>query len=85
MSSISKVVPSCPPIVYDYELFFEKPIGEIINPDLKHAIEDVRHASSKKDALEKAFNLVVKRYKGYRFSTYIFFWKIFETNPNKLW
>lgn len=68
-----------------FNLFFKQSIGEITNPDIKHAIEHVRHASSKKDALERAFKLITKRHRGYRFRTYIFFWKILEANPNKLW
>lgn len=66
-------------------LFSKEPIGEIINPDLKQAIDYVKMVSSKKNALERAFKIIVKRYRGYRFRTYIFFWKVFETDPNKLW
>jgi len=64
---------------------YKEPISEITNPDLVQAIDYVKQAPSKKDALEKAFNLIVKRFKGYRFRTYLLFWKAFETNPNKLW
>lgn len=66
-------------------LFSKKPIGEITNLDLQRAIEHVKHASSKKDALDRAFELIVTRYQGYRFRTYIYFWKAFEADPNKLW
>lgn len=66
-------------------LFSKEPVGEITNPDLLQAIDYVKQASSKKDSLERAFKLIVKRYKGYRFRTYIYFWKAFETDPNKLW
>jgi len=60
-------------------------IGEIENTDLQNAIKHVHEPSTKKEALEKAFELITNRYKGYRFFTYLFFWKIFEINPNILW
>lgn len=66
-------------------LLHTDPIGEITNPDLKAVIVSVRRASSKEEALRRAFTLVVGRYRGYRFRTYVYFWKAFETDPNKLW
>lgn len=68
-----------------FHLLHTDPIGEITNPDLKRAITSVKAARSKEGALERAFSLIVKRYKGYRFRTYMYFWKAFEHDPNKLW
>lgn len=66
-------------------LFSKQPIGEITNPDLLQAIGYVKKASSKKEALDRAFEIITKRYQGYHFQTYIYFWKAFENDPNKLW
>lgn len=65
--------------------FTREPIGKITNPDLQRAIKQVKQVSSKEEALKRAFALVVNRYRGYRFHTYLLFWKALETNPNKLW
>lgn len=61
--------------------FSKEPIGDITNPDLQKAIDEVKKASSKDAALRRAFQLVTQRFCGYRFRTYLFFWKAFEKNP----
>lgn len=66
-------------------LFSKEPISKITDKELLLAINQVKHARSKEEALKRAFKIIVDKFKGYRFSTYILFWKALETNPNKLW
>lgn len=63
----------------------KEPLPEITNTNLIAAIDTVRKSSSKKEALEKAYQQITNRYRGYRFLTYTLFWRIFEADPNKLW
>ena len=66
-------------------LFSKEPISKITDKNLQQAIIYVKHAHSKEEALKRAFKIIVNKYKGYRFRTYIFFWEALEKNPNKLW
>lgn len=66
-------------------LFAKEPIPPITNPDLHNAIDYVKKAESKEDALKRAFETVTSRYKSFRFGTYLFFWKAWEKDPNRLW
>lgn len=65
--------------------FTKEPITEITNSALIQAIDTVKKSSSKKEALENAYQQITTRYRGYRFLTYTLFWRIFESDPNKLW
>lgn len=66
--------------------FFSKlPIPVITNKSLQAAIKQVREANSQSEALETAFRIITTRYRGYRFHTFLFFWKAFQSNPNHLW
>lgn len=66
-------------------LFSKEVIGEITDPDLLWAVEKVRAAGSKELALKRASEVVTERCRGYRLRTYLYFWKAFETDPNRLW
>lgn len=57
----------------------------ITNPALRHAIDSVASQPTKEQALEKAYQLMSRRYRGYRFRTYLYFWRAFEKDPNLLW
>lgn len=66
--------------------FFEKlPVPKITKPGLLKAIAKVKASKSQRDALETAYDIVTTRYGGKRFHTYLFFWKAFQKNPNRLW
>lgn len=65
--------------------FSKEPIPPITNPALLKAIDEVRACNSKETALQKAFDIVTARFRGYHFMTYILFWKALENDPNKLW
>lgn len=72
--------------MYTIPNFFKKEvIPDITNLNLIAAIDTVRKSSSKKEALDKAYQQIISRYRGYRFLTYTLFWRIFEADPNKLW
>jgi hypothetical protein len=66
-------------------LFSKEPIREITNKDLLQSINLVKHSRSKEEALKRAFKIITSKFKGYRFRTYILFWKAWEKDPNKLW
>lgn len=66
-------------------LFSKELIPTISNQDLLRSIEEVKLAKNKREAIEIAFNLITKKYRGFRFRTYLFFWKAFEKDPNTLW
>lgn len=66
-------------------LFGKELIPTITHPELLSAIETVRHARDVQHAVEVALSIITKKYRGYRFHTYILFWKSFEKDPNKLW
>lgn len=57
----------------------------IRNPDLLSVIEMVKKASGKKEALQMAYEIVTKKYRGYRFRTYVFFWRLLELDPDLIW
>ncbi len=77
-------IPPSPPMIIPH-LFNKEPIGDITNPSLLQAINHVSQSKSKKEALNTAFEIITSRYRGYRFSTYLLFWKAFQKDPNKLW
>ncbi len=66
-------------------LFSKEPISEITNPDLIKAIQRVRNCSSVEAAMQEAIDILSTKYRSNHFRTYIFFWKAFEKDPNKLW
>jgi hypothetical protein len=66
-------------------LFYKEPIPKIRNKGLAAAINKLSKQKDNKYAVEQALEILAKKYKSKRFSTYIFFYKIFENNPNKLW
>ncbi len=68
------------------DFFLQNPeIPPTTHPQLKAAINKLKHMSSEKKAIEAAFELLAKKYKSGRFRTYLYFWRAFETDPNRLW
>jgi hypothetical protein len=66
--------------------FFEKEkIPSIAHPDLLKAIDQIKSCASIEEAMKTALQLLSSKYKSKRFETYIFFYKWFEKDPNKLW
>lgn len=66
--------------------FFNKEaIGNLTHPQLLRAIEQVRAARNQRQALQIAYDIVTKHFKGKRFYTYLVIWKAFEKDPNCLW
>lgn len=66
-------------------LFKKLPIPTITSSGMQEAIALVASSQSQEEALERAFGVITTRYEGYRFHTYIFFWKAFQRNPNNIW
>lgn len=66
-------------------LFYKTPLPAITNPDLTSAIDQVKRTRSQQQTIDTAFDLVTSRFESHRFRTYLYLWKAFEDDPNKLW
>ncbi len=67
-------------------LFFVKhELEHVTNPGLMLAIQRVKHSPSLEKAMERALYILSDKYQSKRFETYVFFKKLYETDPNKLW
>lgn len=66
-------------------LFRKEPLLPITNPSLNHTIDTVKKAKTQHEAVKTAYRIITAKYQGYRFRTYLLFWKEWEKDPNKLW
>lgn len=65
--------------------FVKEPIPSITNPDLLATIAKLRRASSLEKAVQTSLDILASKYQSKRFETYLFFYKWYEKDPNKLW
>jgi len=68
-----------------FNIFTRYPIPEITDSELLKAIAKVRSSESKETAIKKSLKIVENKFRGYRFMTYVYFWKAFDEDPNHLW
>ncbi len=66
-------------------LLTKEPIPDITNTDLLRAISAVQREPTVEAAMQKALDILSVKFKSHHFRTYIYFWKAFENDPNKLW
>ncbi len=65
--------------------FTKEPVPTITHLDLLKTIDTVKNCKTVEDAMQLALDILSKKYESKRFATYIFFFQLFEKDPNKLW
>ncbi|HSW89435.1 MAG TPA: hypothetical protein VLH19_01020 [Patescibacteria group bacterium] len=65
--------------------FLKEEIPPIKNSDLLETINDVKNCHSLHEAMTSALQILSSKYQSKRFETYLFFHKLYEKDPNKLW
>jgi hypothetical protein len=52
---------------------------------LQGAIHRVAEASTREEAIHRAYDVLTARYRGGRLETYTLFWRLFENDIEKMW
>jgi hypothetical protein len=66
--------------------FFSKyPLPKKLPKAIQETVNDLKKSKNKEECLKKAYNLLTKKYKGYKILTYLKFHQAFTTNINILW
>lgn len=65
--------------------FNKRPIPEKLPEEMESVIEELRGVIGKEECLRWAYEIMIQRYRGYRFRTYWRFGEAFETDVEKLW
>jgi len=66
-------------------LFSKARIPDEIPPLMQAAIKKLRKSKNKEECLRCAYDLLAKKYQGKRWSTYTRFFKLFDTNLERIW
>jgi len=66
-------------------LFSKQQLPRITNKDLNLAIDQVKKQKNQEQAVKKSLEIITSKFVGYRFRTYIYFWKLFDSDPNTTW
>lgn len=66
-------------------LFKKEPIPKKIPLEMQKVVKKLKKCKSKEECLKLAYGVMTKRYRGYRFTTYLRLGEIFENDVNKLW
>jgi len=65
--------------------FSKKPIPEKLPAEMEKIVADLKNSSSQEECLRRAYDILTQRYRGYKVLTYIYLWRIFETDLEKIW
>lgn len=66
-------------------LITKEKVSPITDPHLLNTIQELKQADSLETAMEAALQILSSRYQSKRLHTYLFFYKWYEKDVNKLW
>ncbi|MEW6610493.1 MAG: hypothetical protein AB1352_02620 [Patescibacteria group bacterium] len=66
-------------------LFKKEPIPEKLPVDMMKVVEELKRCQNQDECLQRAYDILTTKYRGYKFRTYTRFWEMFETDLDKLW
>ena len=65
--------------------FRKKPIPDKLPAEMEQIVEELKHLNSKEECLKRAYEIMIGRYRGYRFRTYWQLHKAWEMDLEKIW
>ncbi len=60
-------------------------IPEKLPAEMQRVVDDLKQSSNQEECLQKAYEIMTSRYRGYKLRTYTRFFNIFTFNVDKLW
>lgn len=66
-------------------LFAKGKIPDSLPKDMQVVINKLKKSKNKEDCLKKAYDILSKKYRGYRVKTYTRFFDLFQSDLNKIW
>lgn len=67
------------------DLFSKTHIPDVLPHEMQVAVDDLKKSSDKEECLKKAYEILNRKYRGYRVKTYIRLFDLFTTDIEKLW
>ena len=66
-------------------LCYKIKIPDKIPNEMQQVVDELKKSKSKEECLRRAYEVLTKKYRGYRFRTYLKIWLVFVTDLEKLW
>ncbi|NMB48590.1 hypothetical protein GYA13_04080 [Candidatus Kuenenbacteria bacterium] len=65
--------------------FHKKPIPEKLPAEMEKIVQELKQVSGQNECLEKVFQVITARYRGFRFRTYTRIHEAFHSDLERLW
>jgi len=65
--------------------FFKKLVPACLPEDIEEVALDLGHSDNKEECLRKTYDLLTKKYRGYRVKTYLRIFELFTNDLEKIW